>query len=69
MAKANMFTCPHCSKVIMVTLRDTISADEARREANRLMASNEYTNRDHPEHGETVEKVQQLFEMAYSDVY
>jgi hypothetical protein len=45
----------------------SISPDEARREANKLMASPGYTNRDHPEHGSIVEQVQQLFERAYSD--
>lgn len=47
----------------------SITPDEARREANKLMASPAYTNRDHPEHGSTVEQVQQLFERAYSDEF
>ncbi len=42
----------------------SISPDEARREANKLMSAPAYTNRDHPEHGSTVEQVQQLFERA-----
>jgi hypothetical protein len=45
-----------------------LSPDEARREANKLMAAPAYTNRDHPEHGSIVEQVQQLFERAYGDV-
>jgi hypothetical protein len=45
----------------------SITPEEARREANKLMASPGYTNRDHPEHGSIVEQVQQLFERAYSD--
>lgn len=44
----------------------SITPDEARREANKLMASPAYTSRDHPEHGSVVEQVQQLFERAYS---
>lgn len=47
----------------------SITPDEARREANKLMASPAYTNRDHPEHGSIVEQVQQLFERAYSDEF
>lgn len=43
----------------------SLSPDEARREANKLMAAPAYTNRDHPEHGAIVEQVQQLFEQAY----
>jgi hypothetical protein len=46
-----------------------ITPDEARREANKLMASPAYTNRDHAEHGSVVEQVQQLFERAYSDEF
>lgn len=45
----------------------SLSPDEARREANKLMAAPAYTNRDHPEHGSVVEQVQQLFERAYGD--
>jgi hypothetical protein len=45
----------------------SITPDEARREANKLMASPAYTNRDHPEHGTIVEQVQQLFERAYDE--
>lgn len=45
----------------------SITPDEARREANKLMASPAYTSRDHPEHDSVVEQVQQLFERAYSE--
>jgi hypothetical protein len=44
-----------------------MTPDEARREANKLMASDAYTKRDHPEHATTIEHVQQLFEHAYPD--
>lgn len=46
----------------------SITPEEARREANKLMASPAYTNRDHPEHASSVEQVQQLFERAYEDL-
>ena len=45
----------------------SITPDEARREAQKLMAKDAYTKRDHPEHAATVEQVQQLFERAYSE--
>jgi hypothetical protein len=45
----------------------SMTPDEARREANKLMASEAYTKRDHPEHGSVVEHVQHLFEHAYPD--
>ena len=45
----------------------SMSSDEARREANKLMASEAYTKRDHPEHASTVEHVSHLFEHAYPD--
>jgi hypothetical protein len=45
----------------------SMTPDEARREANKLMASEAYTKRDHAEHAATVEHVQHLFEHAYPD--
>jgi hypothetical protein len=45
----------------------SLTPDEARREANKLMASEAYTKRDHPEHSATVEHVSHLFEHAYPD--
>ena len=44
-----------------------MTPDEARREANKLMASEAYTTRDHPDHASTVEHVQHLFEHAYPE--
>lgn len=44
----------------------SISPDEARKEANKLMSQPAYTNRDHPEHSSVVEQVTQLFERAYT---
>ncbi len=44
----------------------SISPDEARREAAKLMATQAYNIRHHPEHAATVEHVQQLFERAYA---
>ena len=45
----------------------SMTPDEARREANKLMASEAYTKRDHPEHASAVEHVSHLFEHAYPD--
>ncbi len=45
----------------------SITPDEARREAQKLMAKEAYTKRDHPEHQAMVEQVQQLFERAYAE--
>ncbi len=45
----------------------SITPEEARREAQKLMAKEAYTNRNHPEHAATLEHVQQLFERAYSE--
>jgi hypothetical protein len=47
----------------------SITPEEARREATKLMGSPAYTNRDHAEHGSTVEQVQQLFERVYSNEF
>ncbi|NOT42370.1 MAG: hypothetical protein HOP13_17990 [Alphaproteobacteria bacterium] len=43
-----------------------ITPEEARREAAKLMATQAYNIRHHPEHAATVEHVQQLFERAYA---
>lgn len=45
----------------------SITPEEARREAQKLMAKDAYMKRDHPEHEATVEQVQQLFERAYGE--
>jgi hypothetical protein len=47
----------------------SITPEEARREAQKLMAKEAYTNRNHPEHAATLEHVQQLFERAYSEEF
>lgn len=44
-----------------------LTPDQARAEANKLMATEAYTKRDHVEHAATVDKVKRLFEAAYPD--
>lgn len=44
-----------------------MTPDEARTEANRLMAHEGYANRAHPEHAAIVQKVQALFRQAYPE--
>ncbi len=45
----------------------SITPEEARREASKLMTTPAYNIRHHPEHSATVEHVQQLFERAYAN--
>lgn len=47
----------------------SITPEDARREANKLMASPAYTSPNHPDHRSMVEQVQQLFERAYSNEF
>lgn len=42
-----------------------LTPEQARVEANKLMASEAYRKREHPEHADVVRRVQQLFESAY----
>jgi hypothetical protein len=44
-----------------------LSPAEARKEANKMMAQPAYTERDHPDHNVTVEKVKALFEQVYDE--
>jgi hypothetical protein len=44
-----------------------VTPEQARREANRLMATEAYRNGSHPEHQEAVEKVSTLFKQAYPE--
>jgi len=44
-----------------------LTPEEAKVEANKLMASDAYMNRGHAEHSAVVQKVQSLFKQAYPD--
>lgn len=44
-----------------------LTPEEARTEANKLMASDAYTKTGHPEHAAVVQKVQALFRQAYPE--